>query len=373
MHACLKPNARMHACRLRAYGFYAFTYQGVSGSVPMHTRVSPLRTRVGSYTSLHSFAQANISSILLRLSALYAEAKHAKTRLDAAEAAGTAPAGGTAEIDASAIAAINKGLSDALTDHLRSMPKGGKHETLMRDLKVCLKRARAASDQLLRNSHVTPLSLEDRRRRWAEEREKAAAARRDVLDKVVTNWDSVWHIDAWLDTLEVSAEGKKILVREKVVRLQALLRVDDDKLERWRVPLGDRLRIRRGLAELRETVARCTSDLLKDGLWWLLSTEEHNQRKVTVHVPREILFDQGSEGPNLRGLRVGDTALLDAADHGKSLPRSHDMTAPPTCARTRTAAHEGSHACPHACTHTRREDACQDTRARRAGGEGFQA
>ena len=140
MHACLKPNARMHACRLRAYGFYAFTYQGVSGSVPMHTRVSPLRTRVGSYTSLHSFAQANISSILLRLSALYAEAKQAQTRREAAEAAGSALPGGAAEMDASAIASINKGLSDALSEHLRSLPKGGKQEKLMRDLKVCFYR-----------------------------------------------------------------------------------------------------------------------------------------------------------------------------------------------------------------------------------------
>ena len=62
------------------------------------------------------------------------------TRREAAEAAGSALAGGAAERDASAIAAINKGLSDALSYHLRSLPKGGKQEKLMRDLKVCFDR-----------------------------------------------------------------------------------------------------------------------------------------------------------------------------------------------------------------------------------------
>ena len=82
-----------------------------------------------------------MSSILLRLTALYAEAKQATTRLEAAQAAGGAPAlAAAAEMDASAIASINKGLSDALSGHLRSMPKGGKQEKLMRDLKVCFYR-----------------------------------------------------------------------------------------------------------------------------------------------------------------------------------------------------------------------------------------
>ena len=59
---------------------------------------------------------------------------------------------------------------------------------------MCLKRARGASEQLQRNADVAALSLEDRRRRWAEARDKAAAARRDVLDKVVTHWDSAVYV-----------------------------------------------------------------------------------------------------------------------------------------------------------------------------------
>ena len=41
--------------------------------------------------------------------------------------------------------------------------------------------------------------------------------------------------------------------------------------------VGDRLRVRKGLADVKKMVARCRSDFLKDGLWWLLATEDHNQ------------------------------------------------------------------------------------------------
>ena len=86
--------------------------------------------------------------------------------------------------------------------------------------------------------------------------------------------------------------------------------------------MGDRLRIRKGLAEVKKRVARYSTDFLKDGLWWMLSTEKHNQTKVKVNVPKEMLFDQGYMAPpNLKGLRTGDVAVLECAGHGKILLR----------------------------------------------------
>jgi hypothetical protein len=259
---------------------------------------------------------ANIDSIIMRISALYAEARASKAEHQRAAAAGTG-GGGRGSIDERAIASINKFLSTALQFHLRAIPKGGKKDKLIRDLKVALKQALRASESLLRSSHVTPLSVEDRRRMWRVEQEQTAKARQEVRDQDITSWDSARHIQAWLEALEVSEETRGVFVREQVQRLQDLVRVDDDKLDRWRVPLGDRLRIRRGLAEVQRLVAKQTCDLLKDGLWWLLSTEEHNKQKVTVTVPQQMLYDQGMDKPNLKGLRVGDTALLEASEHGK--------------------------------------------------------
>ena len=104
----------------------------------------------------------------------------------------------------------------------------------------------------------------------------------------------------WLESLDVSEETRATFKKENVTRLQDLLRVDDDKLDRWRVPVGDRLRVRKGLADVKKMVARCSSDFLKDGLWWLLATEEHNKQRVKVIVPKEALFDQGMHEPNLK-------------------------------------------------------------------------
>ena len=40
-----------------------------------------------------------------------------------------------------------------------------------------------------------------------------------------------------------------------------------------------------------------------------------------MKVPQEALFDQGMQEPNLKGLRVGDTAVLESPEHGKVAAR----------------------------------------------------
>jgi hypothetical protein len=164
-----------------------------------------------------------------------------------------------AVIDPTAIALLNQNLSDALRNHLRTIPKGAGTQftgftgtkvqiltqklplvgagQLMVSLKRVMKKALVDSEQLLRRSGIVPLSLEKRRDMWRREREETEAARRDVLDALIANWSSARHVQVWLETLAVSEEARRIFSTENVACLQDLLRVDDDKLQRWHVPV----------------------------------------------------------------------------------------------------------------------------------------
>ena len=135
-----------------------------------------------------------------------------------------------AVIDPTAIALLNQNLSDALRNHLRTIPKGaGTQFTgftgtkvqiltqklplvgaghLMVSLKRVMKKALVDSEQLLRRSGIVPLSLENRRDMWRREREETEAARRDVLDALIANWSSARHVQVWLETLAVSEEAR---------------------------------------------------------------------------------------------------------------------------------------------------------------------
>ena len=137
--------------------------------------------------SLFMGLKANVSNMLLRLSALYREAQAKQASKD-----------GGATIDPSAIASLNKFLSHAMDQHVRKIPKGG--GMLMMELKRELKKARSSSDMLLKSSHVTPLSLAERRRLWESDREQTEAARRDVRDRDITSWDSWRHVQVCCHT-----------------------------------------------------------------------------------------------------------------------------------------------------------------------------
>jgi hypothetical protein len=218
--------------------------------------------------------------------------------------------------DPGAIALLNEFVTKSLNHHVRSIPKSG--GTLMLQLKRALKKARDESEALLRSSHIKPLSLQERQQRWHNEERLAAAAVRAVRDRDITSWDSARHVQAWLEQQQVGKQTRAIFAENRVACVQDLLRVDDDKLDRWKVGLGDRLRIRKGLAEVKKHVARSSSDFLKDGLWWLLSSEKHNQERIKVKIPPEALYDQGSTAaPKLKGLHTGDSIMLDNALHGK--------------------------------------------------------
>ena len=52
----------------------------------------------------------------------------------------------------------------------------------------------------------------------------------------------------------------------------------------------------------------------------MLSSEKHNQERIKVKIPPQALYDQGSmAAPKLKGLRTGDSIMLENALHGKVL------------------------------------------------------
>jgi len=130
----------------------------------------------------------------------------------------------------------------------------------------------------------------------------------------------------------------------QVDQLHKLLRVDAERLRRWRVPVGDRLRVTVAVKRLREERARrgvppdttslrrkpepgeCARQVVRarraaflaEGLFALLPGEAPNGSPLQIALSRDALADQGPGQPDKRGgLREGSEVLLDAPTHGR--------------------------------------------------------
>eukprot|EP00293_Proteomonas_sulcata_P021094 CAMPEP_0184317834 /NCGR_PEP_ID=MMETSP1049-20130417/99027_1 /TAXON_ID=77928 /ORGANISM="Proteomonas sulcata, Strain CCMP704" /LENGTH=679 /DNA_ID=CAMNT_0026637375 /DNA_START=1 /DNA_END=2040 /DNA_ORIENTATION=- len=248
----------------------------------------------------------NIDNILLRLTRMFSPSLAAEN--------------GGAILDPSAVAACADLLIKACERAARQVPKsGGK---LLQELKAAMRKAQTSARDVLARAHVKILTLQEREDKREDQRKKQESAERAVKEQAVTDWMSWQHVEAWLKRINVEDFTISIFKKEEIFDLHTLLRVDETKMKRWKIPVGDKVRIKSGLKRVKKIVSERKCSYLSEGLWWLLTTEPPNPEKVKVRMTPEALYDQGPDKPvKFRGHREGDLASVDAPSHGKIVVR----------------------------------------------------
>jgi hypothetical protein len=260
-------------------------------------------------SALLNCVQYNVESLLLRLEHLYSRSKSPS---EDAPASSCDPI-----IDGHAVAAANSTLIRACKQ-TKSLLGPTQGLPLLEQLRVALRVAKHAAQDVLSRSGFVPLSYAKRCEMW----EAKAKWNGEILDAVqglhVSRWVTPAHIDTWLESVGAMPSTRAAFQAEGVGNVHGLLRVDSTQMALWGVAVSDRLRIQRGLRAVKRAFEQRRTDYVCEGLWQLVKQRGAGGIKASVRIEPKRLYDQGpAAAPNLGGWRDGDKVMLEATGHGR--------------------------------------------------------